>query len=90
MNAIKLFTMTVAAVMSICTASQAAHAQSKSREQVRNELALAQHDGMFQGGKRPYPPNDDTSTRNKELHAISRHAGEKAPSVDQHDGLPTR
>ncbi|WP_341318872.1 DUF4148 domain-containing protein [Paraburkholderia sp. IMGN_8] len=90
MKAAKLFALSVAAIVSIGAASQAAQAQGKSREQVREELIRAQHDGVTPVSKTQYPPNADTIARNKELHAILRHAGETAPTADHHDSLAAR
>jgi hypothetical protein len=90
MNAVKLFTVTLAALVSMGVASQAVQAQGKSREEVRQELIQAQHDGKIQSSKTQYPPNAAAIARNKELHAASRHAGETAPVADHHDSLAAR
>ncbi|VWC92810.1 hypothetical protein BCO18430_03363 [Burkholderia contaminans] len=44
--------------------------QSKTREQVRQELIAAYHDGLLPTGKHDYPPSDATIARNKELHQL--------------------
>jgi hypothetical protein len=76
--------------MAIGAASQTVQAQGKSREQVNRELTQAQHNGTIPVSKTQYPPDDNTIARNKELHAISRHAGEKAPPEDMHDSTAAR
>lgn len=74
--------------------TQAAFAQTqpqgKTRTQVVNELKQAQHDGVVPTGKTQYPPSGELVARNKELHGISVHGGEKAPQADNHDNLATR
>jgi hypothetical protein len=67
--------------------SQATQAQGKSRAQVNQELVQAQHDGVIPSSKTQYPPDANTIARNKQLHAVSRHAGETKPSMDRHDSL---
>ncbi|RQS71520.1 DUF4148 domain-containing protein [Burkholderia sp. Bp8963] len=44
--------------------------QGKTREQVRQELIQAYHDGMLPNSKRDYPPSRETIARNKELHNL--------------------
>ncbi|SAK93101.1 hypothetical protein AWB81_05075 [Caballeronia arationis] len=90
MKAAKLFALSVAVVVSIGATLQTAQAQGKSREQVRQELIQAQHDGLTQASKTQFPPNAATIARNKELHAVASHAGETAPSADHHDNLAAR
>ncbi|MFM0167935.1 DUF4148 domain-containing protein [Paraburkholderia sediminicola] len=85
MNAARLFTLSVAAITMIGAASQAAQAQGKSRAQVNQELVQAQHDGVIPTSKAQYPADANTIARNRQIHAISSHAGETAPSMDQHD-----
>lgn len=90
MNAAKLFALSVATMTLIGAVSQAAQAQGKSRAQVNQELVQAQHDGMIPNSKTQYPPHADTIARNKQLHAISMHAGETTPPMDRHDSLAAR
>lgn len=82
------------ASLSLGVAAQAAQAQSqtqgKTRAQVVDELKQAQHDGVVPTSKTQYPSTDDVVTRNKELHGISVHSGEKSPQTDKHDNLTTR
>lgn len=44
--------------------------QSKTREQVRQELIRAYHDGVLPTSKHDYPPSPQTIARNKELHNV--------------------
>ncbi|NPT35796.1 DUF4148 domain-containing protein [Paraburkholderia xenovorans] len=90
MNAAKLITLSVVALTMIASASQIAQAQGKSRAQVNQELVQAQHDGVIPHSKTQYPPSADRIARNKELHAITWHAGETAPPLDHHDSLAAR
>lgn len=89
MNA-KLYTLCVVVVTMIGAASQVAQAQGKSRAQVNQELVQAQHDGVIPNSKTQYPPSADRIARNKELHAITWHAGETTPPVDHHDSIAAR
>ncbi|ASW01571.1 DUF4148 domain-containing protein [Paraburkholderia aromaticivorans] len=90
MNVTKLATLSVAAMALIGAVSQAAQAQGKTRAQVHQELVQAQHDGVIPNSKTQYPPSADRVARNKELHALSWHAGEKSPPVDHHDTFAAR
>ncbi|HDR9037942.1 TPA: DUF4148 domain-containing protein [Burkholderia contaminans] len=42
----------------------------KTREQVRQELIRAYHDGVLPISKRDYPPSPQAIARNKELHNL--------------------
>ncbi|MGK8405162.1 MULTISPECIES: DUF4148 domain-containing protein [Burkholderia cepacia complex] len=42
--------------------------QGKTREQVRQELIQAWHDGLLPTSRHDYPPSPATIARNKELH----------------------
>ncbi|TDA46698.1 DUF4148 domain-containing protein [Burkholderia pyrrocinia] len=94
MKTAKLAALFVTATLSIGLAPQAAFAQTptqgKTRAQVVNELKQAQHDGIVPTSKTQYPPTAEMIARNKELHGISAHGGEKAPQADNHDNLATR
>ncbi|KML59795.1 DUF4148 domain-containing protein [Burkholderia cepacia] len=96
MNTAKLAALFVTATLSLGMATQAAFAQSqtqtqgKTRTQVVNELKQAQHEGVVPTGKTQYPPTGEMVARNKELHGISVHRGEKAPQTDNHDDLAKR
>jgi hypothetical protein len=85
--------LTVAAAVATLLAAftaQTALAQGKTRAQVQQELAQAHHDGVIPVSKAYYPPTAEQMARNKQLHALSRHAGEVGPSLDQHDNVAAR
>ncbi|NTX26463.1 DUF4148 domain-containing protein [Burkholderia pyrrocinia] len=96
MKSAKLAALFVTATLSLGMATQAAFAQvqtqtqGKTRAQVVNELKQAQHDGIVPTSKTQYPPTSEIVARNKELHGISVHGGEKKPQADNHDNLATR
>ncbi|MDR6497403.1 hypothetical protein J2785_000545 [Burkholderia ambifaria] len=94
MKTAKLAALFVTATLSLGMATQAAFAQTqtqgKTRAQVVNELKQAQHDGIVPTSKTQYPPTSEIVARNKELHGISVHGGEKKPQADNHDNLATR
>lgn len=96
MKTAKLAALFVTATLSLGVATQAAFAQTqtqaqgKTRAEVVNELKQAQHDGVVPTSKTQYPPTGEIVARNKELHGVSVHAGEKAPQADNHDSLATR
>ncbi|MEI5998818.1 DUF4148 domain-containing protein [Paraburkholderia bengalensis] len=87
MKATRLAAAFVTATIVLGTLSPSAFAQGKTREQVRDELIQAQHDGTLPISKTQYPPNAGTIARNKEVHAIARHGGEQKPNVDRHDNM---
>ncbi|EMN1926960.1 DUF4148 domain-containing protein [Burkholderia ambifaria] len=92
MQTTKLAALFVTATLSLGITTQAAFAQTqgKTRTEVINELKQAQHDGVVPTSKTQYPPTSEMIARNKELHVISMHAGEKTPQPDHHDSLATR
>lgn len=96
MKTAKLAALFVTATLSLGTVTQATFAQvqtqtqGKTRTQVVNELKQAQHDGIVPTSKTQYPPTGELIARNKELHGISVHGGEKKPQADNHDNLATR
>ena len=90
MKAIKFAALLVTSTIALGAVSQAALAQAKTRDEVRQELAQAQHDGLIPSSTTHYPPSDALIARNKETHAIARHAGEKTPPVDHHDSIAAR
>ena len=77
--------MIVAAVLSIAAISQAAAAQQKTRQEVRQELVRARHDGVIPSPNHDYPASPATVARNQEIHRATVHRGEAAPQVDAHD-----
>ncbi|HEY3598942.1 MAG TPA: DUF4148 domain-containing protein [Paraburkholderia sp.] len=90
MNAARFSALLVVASLSVAVFSQGAQAQGKTRQQVQQELAQARHDGVIPVSKTSYPPTAEQIARNKEVHAISKHAGEKAPAFDRHDDVAAR
>ncbi|PRX36551.1 uncharacterized protein DUF4148 [Paraburkholderia sp. BL18I3N2] len=90
MNAARLFTLSVAALTILGAASHVAQAQGKSRAEVKQELAQAQHAGLIPSSKTQYPPDARTIARNKQTHAIAWHGHKTTPSVDQHDKLSAK
>ncbi|KUY82914.1 DUF4148 domain-containing protein [Burkholderia cepacia] len=94
MKTAQLAALFVTATLSLGMVSQAASAQTqtqgKTRTQVVNELKQAQHDGVVPTSKTQYPPSGELIARNKELHGISVHGGEKKPQTDNHDELTAR
>ncbi|TGN98332.1 DUF4148 domain-containing protein [Burkholderia sp. USMB20] len=96
MKTARLAALFVTATLSLGVASQAAFAQAhtqtqgKTRAEVIDELKQAQHDGVVPTSKTQYPPTSEIIARNKELHGMSVHAGEKSPRADNHDRLATR
>lgn len=75
----------VAAVLSIAAISQAAAAQQKSRQEVRQELVRARHDGVIPSPNHDYPASPAAVARNQAIHRATVHRGETAPVVDAHD-----
>lgn len=90
MSIAKLTVLALAASLSAAFVAQTALAQEKTRAQVQQELAQARHDGVVSISKTGYPPNADQIARNKELHALAKHAGETSPGMDQHDAIASR
>ncbi len=90
MKAIKFAALLVTSTIALGAVSQSAQAQAKTREQVRQELVQAQHNGLIPSSKTHYPPSEATIARNKETHAAMKHAGEPTPAVDHHDSVAAR
>ncbi|HEF5872929.1 TPA: DUF4148 domain-containing protein [Burkholderia cenocepacia] len=94
MKTAKLAAWFITATLSLGMATPAAFAQTptqgKTRTQVVNELKQAQHDGVVPTSKTQYPPTGEIVARNKELHGISVHGGEKKPQTDNHDDLTAK
>ncbi|WP_175946265.1 DUF4148 domain-containing protein [Caballeronia sp. BCC1704] len=90
MKAIKFAALLVTSTIALGAVSESALAQAKTREQVRQELVQAQHNGIIPSNKTQYPPNEATIARNKATHAATKHAGEPAPDVDHHDSVAAR
>lgn len=90
MKAARTAAVIIAASIGSAFLAQAVFAQAKTREQVRAELVQAQHDGLTPGNKIQYPPTPENLARQKQLHAITTHAKETAPSLDHHDDMASR
>ncbi|RQT86347.1 DUF4148 domain-containing protein [Burkholderia cepacia] len=94
MKTAQLAALFVTTTLSLGMVTQPAFAQTqtqgKTRTQVVNELKQAQHDGVVPTSKTQYPPSGELIARNKELHGISVHGGEKKPQTDNHDELTAR
>jgi hypothetical protein len=85
MNAGRFSALLAATLLSTAAVAQAPAGGEKTRAEVQQELRKAQHDGTIPAGQHDYPPNAATIARNKEVHGISKHDGEKAPAMDKHD-----
>ncbi|MDR3101525.1 MAG: DUF4148 domain-containing protein [Paraburkholderia sp.] len=79
----------VAIAVALGTTSVAAQAQSqtqgKTRDEVRQELVQARHDGLTQSSPTNYPPNSQQIAQNKAHHEAGTHRGEPSAAIDQHD-----
>ncbi|WP_176046161.1 DUF4148 domain-containing protein [Burkholderia sp. BCC1644] len=73
------------AALSIAAFSPAVAAQSKTRQEVRQELVRARHDGVIPSPNHDYPASPAAVARNQEIHRSTVHRGEPAPMVDAHD-----
>ncbi|VBU23309.1 Uncharacterised protein [Burkholderia pseudomallei] len=85
MNTKTTIVWATAAALTALALSPAAFAQGKTRDEVRQELIRAQHEGVVPASKNDYPPSAALVARNKELHAISVHGGKTDLALDQHD-----
>lgn len=85
MNAIKVAIVTVVAAVSLSAVSQTVPAQGKTREQVRQELVQAQHDGTIPVSNVRYPNTPEMTANNQARHAYTNHPGETKPGLDHHD-----
>lgn len=90
MNTKTTIVWATAAALTALALSPAAFAQGKTRDEVRQELIRAQHEGVVLAGKNDYPPSAALVARNKELHAISVHGGKTDLALDQHDQTVAR
>ncbi|AJX91894.1 DUF4148 domain-containing protein [Burkholderia pseudomallei] len=90
MNTKTAIVWATAAALTALALSPAAFAQGKTRDEVRQELIRAQHEGVVPAGKNDYPPSAALVARNKELHAISVHGGKTDLALDQHDQTVAR
>lgn len=85
MNVGRISILLAAALLSTAAMAQDPPAGGKTRADVQDDLRKAQHDGVIPAREHDYPPKESTVARNKELHGISKHGGEKAPVMDNHD-----
>ncbi|WP_080417094.1 DUF4148 domain-containing protein [Burkholderia ubonensis] len=60
----------VAAAVAPASPSGNSAPSGKTREQVRQELIRAYHDGLLPTSNHDYPPGPETIARNKELHSL--------------------
>ncbi|WP_408580336.1 DUF4148 domain-containing protein [Burkholderia ubonensis] len=81
----RLTIVIAAASLSIAAFSEGAAAQSKTRQEVLQELLQARHDGVIPSTKQDYPPSPALIERNKEIHRATVHGGEQSPMFDAHD-----
>jgi hypothetical protein len=75
------------------TAAQAqpqAQTQGKTRDQVKQELVAAHHEGVLPISDIKYPGTPETIARNKQIHNAARHPGETDPAIDHHDNPQTK
>ncbi|MCA8253138.1 DUF4148 domain-containing protein [Burkholderia sp. AU31624] len=85
MNIPRPMIVVAAAALSMAALSQAAAAQQKTRQEVRQELVRARHDGVIPSPNHDYPASPAAVARNQEIHRETVHRGERAPLVDAHD-----
>ena len=65
--------------------------QSRSRAEVKKELAKSKHDGTYTKKNGEYPPSEQTVKQQNADHAASMHSKDAAnPAFDKHDepGVP--
>ncbi|MGV7241742.1 DUF4148 domain-containing protein [Caballeronia sordidicola] len=89
-NQIMKASKNIPAVLVLTCASVVAFAQTppsgKTRQQVQQELVQARHDGIIPTTKNDYPPSAATVARNQDVHAVTKHPGERVPAqADLHD-----
>lgn len=66
--------------------TQTQPSKGKTRQEVRQELSKAQHDGEIPARNADYPPTQDTIKRNQQSHKSAVHPkNEKANGIDSHD-----
>ncbi|PCE33984.1 hypothetical protein BZL54_02220 [Burkholderia ubonensis subsp. mesacidophila] len=89
MKRLRLTIAIAAASLSIAAFSEGAAAQSKTRQEVLQELLQARHDGVIPSTKNDYPASPALVERNREIHRATVHGGEPAPMFDAHDARVT-
>ncbi|RQS93327.1 DUF4148 domain-containing protein [Burkholderia contaminans] len=85
MNIPRPMIVIAAAALAMAAFSQAVAAQQKTRQEVRQELVRARHDGVIPSPNHDYPASPAAVARNREIHRATVHRGETAPMVDAHD-----
>ncbi|AIY41306.1 hypothetical protein LT85_2148 [Collimonas arenae] len=87
MKSAQLILAITAASFSLSTAAEnATDTKGKTRQQVRQELKQAQHDGEIPAKNADYPPSRETIQRNKQSHKAAIHPkNETTRGVDTHD-----
>ncbi|MCA8271675.1 DUF4148 domain-containing protein [Burkholderia sp. AU30280] len=85
MNIPRPMIVIAATALSFAAFSQAVAAQQKTRQEVRQELVRARHDGAIPSPSHDYPASPAAVARNQEIHRATVHRGETAPLVDAHD-----
>lgn len=67
-------------------ADSASNGKGKTRQEVRQELSKAQHEGEIPARNADYPPSKDTIKRNQQNHKAAVHPkNEKTNGIDSHD-----
>lgn len=67
-------------------AESTSNTTGKTRQEVKQELARAQHDGEIPARNADYPPSRETIKRNQQSHKAAVHPkNEKANGIDSHD-----
>ncbi|VWD10723.1 hypothetical protein BCO18175_04721 [Burkholderia contaminans] len=85
MNIPRPMIVIAAAALSMAAFSQAVAAQRKTRQEVRQELVRARHDGVIPSPNHDYPASPAAVARNREIHRATVHRGETVPMIDAHD-----
>lgn len=71
---------------SAVAADSTSDGKGKTRQEVRQELTEAQHNGQVPARNADYPPSKDTVKRNQQSHKAAVHPkNEKTNGIDSHD-----
>jgi hypothetical protein len=81
---------TAAQAQAQAQAQPQAQTQGKTRDQVKQELVAAHHEGVLPISDIKYPGTPETIARNKQIHNAARHPGETDPAIDHHDNPQTK
>ncbi|HKU00219.1 MAG TPA: DUF4148 domain-containing protein [Paraburkholderia sp.] len=90
MKSARLAITSIVAIMSIAAIVPSVQAQERTRDQVKQELVQARHDGIVPVGNAQYPNTPRMIETNKTRHAIAKHPGETSPAYDEHDNIAFR